>query len=130
VARWGNLLEATCCTTRNWGRHILHHLHLSQSHDRTEGTSIPLDSNGAVHPTQYLSTEFVFDSEGHLKTFNVAKEKQPDGVWDSWEKLRLNPDMSDAELKAAYKASGAKYSLGDRETFKRELPVPSVPGNA
>ena len=82
-----------------------------------------IDSNGAVHPTQYLSTEFVFDSEGHLKTFNVAKEKQPDGVWDFWEKLRLNPDMSDAELKAAYKASGAKYSLGDRETFKRELPV-------
>ena len=55
-----------------------------------------IDSNGAVHPTQYLSTEFVFDLEGHLKTFNVAKEKQPDGVWDFWEKLRLNPDMSDA----------------------------------
>ena len=31
--------------------------------------------------------------------------------------------MSDAALKAAYKASGAKYSLGDRETSKRELPV-------
>jgi hypothetical protein len=31
--------------------------------------------------------------------------------------------MSDEELKAAYKATGAKYSLGDRETFKRELQV-------
>jgi hypothetical protein len=92
-----------------------------QPSPRPDGRNI--DSNGAVHPTQYLSTAFVFDPEGYLKVFNVDKEKKTDAVLDFWETLRLNPDMSDEELKAAYKASGAKYSLGDRETFKRELPV-------
>jgi hypothetical protein len=39
------------------------------------------------------------------------------------DKLALHPEMTDAELVAAYKETGAKYALGDREAFERDLPI-------
>src|SRR6266436_1303440 len=81
-----------------------------------------IDSQGAVHPYQYLRTVFVFDSQGRLKDF----------VWEGpvsaadmrfSDKLALHPEMTDEELIAAYKETGAKYALGDRETFQRDLPI-------
>ena len=34
--------------------------------------------------------------------------------------------MPDAELRAAYNKSGAKYALGDRDALKRNLPVATL----
>jgi len=54
-----------------------------------------IDSRGAVHPNQYLSTVFVFDSQGRLKSF----------VW-----------------KGPASEAGARYALRDRAAFERDLP--------
>lgn len=71
-----------------------------------------LDSRGALHPTQYLSTNFIFDFEGRLTHFFWGKENS-DAYSNLAQKRRLNSNMSDAELKTAYTESGAKYTLGD-----------------
>lgn len=81
-----------------------------------------IDSHGAVHPYQYLSTVFVFDSHGRLKNF-VWKGTPSAADMRFSDKLVLHPEMTDEELVAAYKETGAKYALGDREAFERDLPI-------
>lgn len=80
------------------------------------------DSQGAVHPYQYLSTVFVFDSQGRLKNFVWKGPVSAADIRFS-NTLTLHPEMSDEELIAAYKEAGAKYALGDRGAFKRDLPI-------
>ena len=89
-------------------------------------THLNFGPGGAVHPYQYLSTAFIFDARGRLKIFMVRDRPYapiPKGQKDFAETRRLHPDMSDEELIAAYKQSGAKFALGDREAFKRALPI-------
>ena len=81
-----------------------------------------IDSRGAVHPYQYLSTVFVFDSQGRLKNFVWNRTASQADIRFS-DKLGHRPEMTDEELIAAYKETGAKYALGDRETFARDLPI-------
>jgi hypothetical protein len=84
-----------------------------------------IDSRGAVHPYQYLSTVFVFDSQGRLKNFVWNRTASQADIQFS-DKLVLHPEMTDEELIDAYKETGAKYALGDRETFERDLPINKV----
>jgi hypothetical protein len=81
-----------------------------------------IDSRGAVHPYQYLSTVFVFDSQGRLKNF-VWDRTASKADMEFSDKLVLHPEMTDEELIAAYKETGAKYVLGDRQAFERDLPI-------
>ena len=81
-----------------------------------------IDSHGAVHSYQYLSTVFVFDSQGRLKNF-VWKGTASAADMRFSDKLVLHPEMTDEELVAAYKETGAKYAFGDREAFERDLPI-------
>jgi hypothetical protein len=81
-----------------------------------------IDSKGAVHPYQYRSTVFIFDPRGRLKRF-VWNRSPTAAEFRLSDKLALHPEMSDEELIAAYKESGAKYALGDREAFERDLPI-------
>lgn len=81
-----------------------------------------IDSRGAVHPYQYVSTVFFFDPQGRLKNFVWNRAASSADLRFS-DKLTLHPEMTDEELIAAYKETGAKYALGDRETFERELPI-------
>jgi hypothetical protein len=81
-----------------------------------------IDSQGAVHPYQYLRTAFVFDFRGRLKNF-VWKGPVSAADMRFSDKLVLHPEMTDAELIAAYKETGAKYALGAREAFERDLPI-------
>jgi hypothetical protein len=80
------------------------------------------DSRGAVHPYQYLSAVFFFDSQGRLKDFVWRRTASAADLRFS-DKLALHPEMTDEELIAAYKETGAKYALGDREAFERDLPI-------
>jgi len=84
-----------------------------------------VDARGAIHPLQYLSSVFVFDSRGRLKGFRAqgSAAQASDSVSKFWEKVQDHPEMTDEELIAAYKKSGAKYAIGDREAFKRDLPL-------
>jgi hypothetical protein len=81
-------------------------------------TPLNIDARGAVRPYQYLSTAFNFDFKGRLAGFVV---REPLKLADFWE--NGHPDISDNEDIAAYKEAGAKYALGDRETFRRDLPI-------
>jgi hypothetical protein len=81
-----------------------------------------IDSQGAVHPFQYRSTVFIFDSRGRLKSFDWNRTPSAADLRFS-DKLALHPEMTDEELIAAYKETGAKYALGDREAFERDLPI-------
>ena len=82
-----------------------------------------LGPRGEVYPNQYLRAVFTFDTDGRLLGFRKLPNKPPEEAPNFWEELKLHPDMSDSELKAAYKKSGAKYALGDREALERDLPV-------
>jgi hypothetical protein len=82
-----------------------------------------LGPRGEVYPNQYLRAVFTFDADGRLSGFNKLANKPPAEVPDFWGELKRHPDMSDSELKATYKKSGAKYTLGDREALERDLPV-------
>jgi hypothetical protein len=84
-----------------------------------------LGPGGEVYPNQYLRAVFVFDQDGQLSQFSKLPSKPPDEP-DFWRELRWRPNMSDAELTAAYNKSGAKYALGDREAIKRDLPVATM----
>jgi hypothetical protein len=81
-----------------------------------------IDSQGAVHPYQYRSTVFIFDPRGRLKTFVWHRTPSAADLRFS-DKLVLHPEMTDEELIAAYKETGPKYNLGDREAFERDLPI-------
>jgi hypothetical protein len=70
---------------------------------RTE-RQMNIDSRGAVHPYQYLSTVFVFDSQGRLKNF-VWKRTASEADIRFSNKL-LRPEVTVEELIAAYKETG------------------------
>jgi hypothetical protein len=89
---------------------------------RTE-KPLNVDSQGATHPYQFLSAHFEFDSGGTLVYFGVTKQSGTAVGSKFYDTLRDHPDATDKELIAAYKESGAKYPLGDREAFKRDLPL-------
>lgn len=84
-----------------------------------------LGPHGEVYPNQYLRAHFTFDSDGRLSGFNKLPNKPPDKP-DFWIELKARPDMTDAELRRAYKKSGAKYALGDREALERDLPMSTL----
>jgi hypothetical protein len=54
------------------------------------------------HPQQYLSSTFVFDSQGNLKEFFGKRELTSPDLDISFQ-VRAYPDMTDEELIAAYK---------------------------
>jgi hypothetical protein len=81
-----------------------------------------VDARGAVHPYQYRSTVFIFDSRGRLKSFVWNRTPSAADLRFS-DKLVLHPEMTDEELIAAYKETGAKYAIGDRKTFQRDLTI-------
>ncbi len=85
-----------------------------------------LGLRGEVYPNQYLRAVFTFDPDGQLTGFSKLPNKPPKDEPDFWRELERRPDMSDAELKAAYEKSGARYALGDRERLKRDLPVATL----
>jgi len=89
---------------------------------RTE-RPLNVDSRGAIHPYQFLSAYFEFDSGGGLVFFAVPAWSDTGAGSKFYDTLRDHPDATDEELIAAYKESGAKYPLGDREAFKRDLPL-------
>jgi hypothetical protein len=91
----------------------------------TNQRRLNVDARGAIHPFQYLSSVFVFDSQGRLKNFSARRNAAlaSDSVTRFWEKVQNHPEMTDEELTAAYKESGAKYTIGDTEAFKRDLPL-------
>lgn len=74
------------------------------------------------HPTQFLSSTFVFDSKGSLNEF-FRKREIPTPDLSIVFQVRAYPDITDKELMAVYKNSGAKYDLGDRKAFERDLPI-------
>lgn len=82
-----------------------------------------VDATGAVHPYQYLSSSFYFDFQGRLTGFSRGERKEPEKLRDFWEQLHLHPNMTGKEITAAYNETGAKYVLGDRETFRHDLPI-------
>jgi hypothetical protein len=81
-----------------------------------------IDSKGASHPYQYRSTVFIFDPRGRLKTFIWNRTPSATDL-RFYDKLALHPEITDKELIAAYKETGAKYAFGDREAFERDLPI-------
>ena len=85
-----------------------------------------LGPHGEVYPKQYLRATFGFDSDGRLFVFGKLPNKPPNAEPDFLAELEQHPDISDADLAAAYKKSGAKYALGDRETFKQDLAIPPL----
>jgi len=74
------------------------------------------------HPQQYLSSTFVFDSQGNLKRF-FGKRQLTRPELDIVSQVRVHPDMTDEELIAAYEKSGATCDIGDRKAFERNLPI-------
>jgi hypothetical protein len=84
-----------------------------------------VDALGVIHPFQYLSAVFVFDSQGRLKSFRAqgSAPQGPKTVDEFWDKLQSHPEMTDKEIVAAYKASGAIYGIRDKEKFIGSLPL-------
>ncbi|HTQ98301.1 MAG TPA: hypothetical protein VMH89_15925 [Candidatus Acidoferrum sp.] len=119
--------QIMCCISASMGGII--------GTDKPQQKPVPLPSKskpmnlgprGQVYPKQYLRTVFLFDPNGQLSGFRRLANNPPKDEPDFWTELQRRPDMSDAELTAAYNKSGAKYALGDREALKRDLPVATL----
>ena len=81
------------------------------------------DSEGRVHPTQYLTAGFAFDNQGILKGFSAhgADVGNPSGLRKFLDSV--NSGMSDAEIIAALKNAGAKYGPNEKVQFEENLPT-------
>jgi|HubBroStandDraft_6_1064221.scaffolds.fasta_scaffold20299_7 hypothetical protein len=87
-----------------------------------------VDSEGQVHPEQYLSASFVFDISGRLEHFAAKGSSIENHVADNrlHGLLRCNSAMTDEQIATAFKESGAKYGLNDRDEFRKNLPIPEL----
>lgn len=83
------------------------------------------DAEGRVHPKQYLSTGFNFDDKGRLMGFTaegpVIGDRDADNRFEAF--VQTHPDMTNAEIVAARKKSGAKYGPDDKDEFIKDLPL-------
>ena len=85
------------------------------------------DSDGATYPRQYLSVAFHFTAQGYLLAYYEEEKRfhRPLSGSDLDFDLELikHPDITDEALRALYQHSGAKYPLGDQESFRKDLPL-------
>jgi len=84
-----------------------------------------VDAHGAVHPDQYLSTRFLFNSQGQLESFTAEGPSITDREADEqlYESLRAHPGLTNAGVADLLKESGARYGLDDEKKFTHDLPI-------
>lgn len=84
-----------------------------------------VDARGAVHPDQYLSTQFLFDDQGQLESFTAEGPSITDREADEqlYESLRAHPELTKAGVADLLKESGSRYGLDDEKQFTQDLPI-------
>lgn len=86
------------------------------------------DSDGATYPRQYLSVFFHFTHQGDLFAYFELDQRfhQPPSHVDFDLELMKHPEMPVEAIRALYRQSGAKFPLGDKESFKNGLPLKNL----
>jgi hypothetical protein len=83
------------------------------------------DSQGRIHPKQYLQTRFTFDLRDHVTEFTAEGPAITDTDADREfsQFVDQHPGISQTEIVAKLKQSGVKYGPNDLAQFTRDVPL-------
>ena len=80
-----------------------------------------VDSQGRIYAKQYLHTTFFFDGAAHLLSFGASGPAIEQS--EANKNFHFDPKMTDSQIAAAIKQSGAKYGPDDKTQFIKDLPL-------
>jgi hypothetical protein len=92
-----------------------------ESEKNTKKVNVEDCRPGPVYPRQFLTAGFRFDQSGHLSSFTADGPAIQEN--DANKNLAYDAEMTDADIIAAIKRSGAKYGPDDKGELIRNLPL-------